>query len=266
MPVRCDRVSKGEMQYLRQRRVSGAMLQDVQGAIKPAAAFPWRLFRFPPVLAVCYSHGVFNFGRYFIYGWMPTFYSKQLGVSPSIAAGCLTCLQIADTTIKLILGPVADRFLTSGRLSLLGLRKMLSCVGFLGFGLALLACSFIKVSEDTAADTSTPRSAWTFEVVTLTLLLTIAKGCASLHTPGFQTNYLDLTLRDTGTVMGVGNTFATVASMASPLITGYVIDQYSWGCMFQVVFLVNLSGCIVFGMFASATNLDEEEEESKKTN
>merc|ERR1711966_425793 len=108
----------------------------------PARAFPWRLFRFPAVLAVCYAHGVFNFGRYFIYGWIPTFYSKQLGVSPSAAAACLTCLQIADTCMKLVVGPIADWFVATGRLSLLGIRKTLSCVGFLGFAVAVLCCAY----------------------------------------------------------------------------------------------------------------------------
>ena len=90
------------------------------------------------------------------------------------------------------------------------------------------------------------------------------KAAASLHAAGFKTNYLDLTYRDTGSVVGVGNTLATAASMVAPLLAGYVLEEFGWDRMFQMVFLVNVSGSILFGVFADATCLDEVKEEKKK--
>ena len=251
-PASCDWISRGELQYLQQSGVTGALSGG--NSVTAAKAFPFRLFRFPAVLAVCYAHAVFNFGRYFVYAWIPTYYAKHLAVTPASAAACMTCLQVADACIKMIVSPIADSFLSSERITLLQLRKLLSCLGFLGFALSMFGCSLVG---EVQSEGGVATSMWNTQVMLMTGLLTFAKGCSSLHTPGFQTNYLDLSVRDTGVICGVGNTFATVSSMLAPLIAGYVIEHYSWGAMFQLVCAVNVSGMVVFGVYAGATCLDE---------
>eukprot|EP00933_Yihiella_yeosuensis_P058169 TRINITY_DN5844_c0_g1_i2.p1 TRINITY_DN5844_c0_g1~~TRINITY_DN5844_c0_g1_i2.p1 ORF type:complete len:524 (-),score=98.85 TRINITY_DN5844_c0_g1_i2:81-1586(-) len=211
---------------------------DTDTSAKKQDGSVWKMLREPPVLAVCYAHSVFNFGRYFLYGWIPTYYSEVLGV-PAVTAGFyMTCLQVADAFVKLLVAPIADRLTASGYLSILGIRRLLSCSAFIGFGAGLGFCG-----------TAT-------SPVWATVALVAAKSTASCHAAGFKTNYLDITKKHTGTIAGVGNTLATLSSMIAPLTAGAVIQASGWSSMFTLCFFVNLSGAVVFGLFSSATNLD----------
>eukprot|EP01043_Picozoa_sp_COSAG02_P073326 COSAG02_NODE_14206_length_1297_cov_1.243740_2_plen_78_part_01 len=78
----------------------------------------------------------------------------------------MTCLQLADAFTKLLVGSAADRAIASGSLSVLNVRKLLSCSGFLGFAAALLACSLL--------------SDWHY----VTAALVVGKGFSSFHAPG----------------------------------------------------------------------------------
>eukprot|EP00440_Ansanella_granifera_P009858 gb/GFBE01010684.1/.p1 GENE.gb/GFBE01010684.1/~~gb/GFBE01010684.1/.p1 ORF type:complete len:334 (+),score=48.63 gb/GFBE01010684.1/:1-1002(+) len=240
-------VSDGEMSMLIKEGVvdqpSKASNPEAEKALaakkaKVEGGFPWRMLTSTPVLAVCYAHSVFNFGRYFLYGWIPTFYSQVLGV-PAVTAGFyMTCLQVADACVKMVVAPFADQLVNSGRLSILGLRRLLSCAAFVGFGTGMLLCAL----------TTSP--------LLITAALVIAKSAASCHAAGFKTNYLDISKRHTGSISGVGNTLATLSSTVAPLIAGSVIQASGWSAMFVLCFFVNLSGAVVFGLFSSATCLD----------
>lgn len=222
---------------------SGDQAAEKAGAAKKVGGFPWSMFLRGPVFAVCFAHSVFNFGRYFLYGWIPTFYKEVLGVSAVTAGFYMTLLQVADAFVKLLVAPFADRLVSSGRLSILGLRRLLSCCGFVGFGVGLCFCSL----------TTSP--------FLVTAALVVAKSFASCHAAGFKTNYLDISKRHTGSISGVGNTFATLSSTLAPLMAGSVIQWSGWNAMFFICFLVNLFGALVFGLFSSADNLDPVEKE-----
>mmetsp|Transcript_81273 Transcript_81273/g.143355 ORF Transcript_81273/g.143355 Transcript_81273/m.143355 type:complete len:482 (-) Transcript_81273:76-1521(-) len=244
-PTESRFVSEAELQMLIKEGVvqSPASNGEAEKALaaktkKVEGVFPVRMFLAPPVLAVCYAHSVFNFGRYFLYGWIPTYYSEVLGV-PAVTAGFyMTCLQMADACVKMLVAPFADSLVSSGRLSILGLRRTLSCMGFIGFGVGVWLCRL----------TTSP------ELVTVFLVL--AKSASSCHAAGFKTNYLDISKRHTGSISGVGNTLATLSSTIAPLLAGSVIEASGWNAMFLLCFAVNLSGAFVFGLFSSATNLD----------
>ena len=92
----------------------------------------------------------------------------------------------------------------------------------------------------------------------------VGKGFSSCHAPGFKTNYLELTTSDVGSLIGVGNSLATVSSMISPMVAGWVVAELGWPAMFQMSALVTVSGAIVFGAFASADNLDLDHQKNKQ--
>jgi len=239
LPTSSSFISEIELQMLINEGVVNKSLASQSQPTK-VQGISWRMFFSSPVLAVCYAHAVFNFGRYFIYGWIPTFYSQVLGVPAATAAFCMTALQVADAFVKLAVAPFADRLVKSGRLSILGLRRLLSCSGFVGFGAALGLCSL----------TTSP--------VLVTAALVLGKSAAACHAAGFKTNYLDISRAHTGSIAGVGNTLATLSSTAAPLIAGTVIQASGWSSMFLICLAVNLSGAAVFGIFSSAQNLDLE--------
>lgn len=242
-PAQSSWVSKQELKMLIDEGVVEKATKQRPSPVASGTfpAVPWRIFISPPVLAVCYAHSVFNFGRYFLYGWIPTFYSQVLDVPATTAAACMTCLQVADAYVKLIVAPFADNLVNSGRFSILGLRRLLSCSAFVGFGAGLCFCSCTR------------------SPVLVTAALMAAKSASSCHAAGFKTNYLDISKKHTGTISGVGNTMATFASTLSPMLAGTVIQGSGWNAMFLLCFAVNLSGAVVFGLFSSATNLDRKD-------
>eukprot|EP00439_Symbiodinium_sp_Y106_P058100 s4314_g8.t1 len=172
LPTSSSFISEIELQMLINEGVVNKSLASQSQPTK-VQGISWRMFFSSPVLAVCYAHAVFNFGRYFIYGWISTFYSQVLGVPAATAAFCITALQVADAFVKLAVAPFADRLVKSGRLSILGLRRLLSCSGFVGFGAALGLCSL----------TTSP--------VLVTAALVLGKSAAACHAAGFKTNYLN---------------------------------------------------------------------------
>jgi MFS family permease len=64
---------------------------------------------------------------------------------------------------------------------------------------------------------------------------------------------------DVGSLMGVGNSAATLSSVVAPVLAGLVVDELGWSAMFQMSAAVTASGAIVFGAFASASNLDTQD-------
>jgi len=241
-------VAAGELEMLRKEGVVEPAVSTQASATETKAkgGFSRRMLFSAPVMAVCYAHSVFNFGRYFLYGWMPTFYVDVLHVDAMTAGFYMTCLQVADACMKLLVAPFADALVSSGKLSILGLRRLLSCTAFVGFGVGMGLCALTK------------------DPMMTTAALVISKSAASCHAAGFKSNYLDISKRYTGTIAGVGNTLATLSSTVAPLVAGTVIQASGWNAMFLMCLLVNLSGAAVFGIFSSATNLDDLSEASKE--
>jgi sugar phosphate permease len=79
-PITCDWIADDEMRYLRACGVV-APISKTKKVEAGAPTFPYELFGNAPVLAVCYAHVIFNFARYIVYGWIPTYYIEVLGVS-----------------------------------------------------------------------------------------------------------------------------------------------------------------------------------------
>eukprot|EP01049_Picozoa_sp_SAG25_P003780 SAG25_NODE_224_length_11578_cov_10.606325_7_plen_386_part_00 len=112
-PANCGWLSADEKRYLRDSGVAVTATAAAnaktpgRGGAAPRS-FPFQLFTNAPVLAVCYAHVIFNFARYILYGWIPSFFIDELKLSSTTAGVCMTCLQLSDAFTKLLVGSVAD--------------------------------------------------------------------------------------------------------------------------------------------------------------
>lgn len=80
---------------------------------------------------------------------------------------------------------------------------------------------------------------------------------ACFFSQGFKANYMDVSIRSGGTVAGVGNTIASLASYAGPLLVAWLLQQYqSWGYIFLSLAIVNAFACVAFVQFSTASPLD----------
>lgn len=55
--------------------------------------------------------------------------------------------------------------------------------------------------------------------------------------------------------MGIGNTFATIPGIVSPLLTGYIVgdggDRDQWRVVFFISAGIYLVGCVIYWFYAS---------------
>lgn len=208
------------------------------------AAVPMHVFRHPAIIATFFAHSAFNLLRYFIYQWMPTFYSETFGADPETIGRHLIMPEIASFVAGVLVTPLGDRLVEQGRLTLRGCRVVFSTGAFIGSGLALM---LVAVAPQP----------W---VITAALSLVQAMLC--LHGLAFKVSYIELTNQYSGLVSGVGNTLATFASFAGPLLTASVLERYhSWPLMFAIMFLFNVFAAVVYGSLISTRCVDHVNED-----
>ncbi|CAK0858935.1 unnamed protein product [Prorocentrum cordatum] len=88
--------------------------------------------------------------------------------------------------------------------------------------------------------------------------LTLAAASQGVHSCGFKANYLDLTSAHSGALAGIGNTFASIASAAGPVITSAALARApgDWESLFGGLFMLNVSGAAVVLLWLCVENLD----------
>lgn len=57
------------------------------------------------------------------------------------------------------------------------------------------------------------------------ICITIAVGLGAFAWSGFAVNHLDIAPQYASVLMGIGNTFATIPGIVSPMLTGYLVDD-----------------------------------------
>jgi ACS family sodium-dependent inorganic phosphate cotransporter len=98
-------------------------------------------------------------------------------------------------------------------------RRYFNCMAFI----AQMACMLL------AAFFLSPVSSVTF--------ITIGVAMASFAYSSFSVNYLDIAPQFAGVLMGICNSFATVAGIISPILTGYIVtdaDPDQWKIIFYI--------------------------------
>lgn len=68
-------------------------------------------------------------------------------------------------------------------------------------------------------------------------------------------NHLDIAPQHASVLMGIGNTFATIPGIVSPLLTGYIVgdsgDRFEWRLVFFISAGIYLVGCVIYWFYAS---------------
>ena len=139
------------------------------------------------------------------------------------------------------MNPRLDAGLVRAGAAPLARRKVFTGLGFLGASLAVAPLVFVAAPPPAV----------------VTFAWTLALGFVSLHPSGFKANYMDVATWSAGFVSGVGNTVASIASLASPLVVDEVLRKSgSWPAVFAIVAAVNLAAAALFAAAASATPVD----------
>lgn len=203
-----------------------------------------------PVLAVYFAHSVHNFSRYFLTGWMPTYYNDILHASADNTAVQLMIPDIIGLTMSFVAAHLGRTLQQGGYLSALGVRRVFASIAFLGAALGLVLVAQAR------------------SVLGVTASLCLVHGLATLQGLGFGASYLDVSRHNSGLVTGVGNTVATLASFASPVFASWVLTLNGsdtngvedWQRLFFAFAGSNIAGVLVFVPFVSVTPQDLDDE------
>ncbi|XP_060517094.1 uncharacterized protein LOC132696344 [Cylas formicarius] len=206
--------------------------------VKSIGPVPWKaILTSKAVWAIVISHCGENWGFYTLLTQLPKYlkdiYDYDLGKS-----GFLSALPYLVMAILIqFSGQWADWFLVKGILTTTQVRKIFNCTGFLAQTVFMLITAF-----------------WSDRIGSV-FCLTMAVGIGAFAWAGFSVNHLDIAPQYASILMGIGNTFATIPGIISPVITGYIVKKPATVDQWQTVFFIAgglyLFGAIFYGTFAS---------------
>ena len=140
------------------------------------------------------GHALYNCVRYTFEQEMPKYYSEQLHMSTAEIGEHMSTLPVLGLAASFPLKIIAESA-SRGGLSLLSTRRVAI---LLGYGIVALGCAALAWGSTPTPVTITP---WTVTAVLNGVWLGLA-----MQTFGHIGNYYDITNRNTGLLMGVGNT------------------------------------------------------------
>ncbi|XP_073838325.1 major facilitator superfamily transporter 9 [Musca autumnalis] len=198
---------------------------------------PWKaIFTSLPFYAIIASHFSENWGFYTLLTQLPSFLKDSLNFNLD-KTGFLSAVPYLAMGILLgVSGYLADWLQVKGIWTTTQVRRNFNCGAFLAQTVFMILTAYLLDP--------------TWSVV----CITIAVGLGAFAWSGFAVNHLDIAPQHASVLMGIGNTFATIPGIVSPMLTGYlVVDQTSeeWKTVFFISAGVYLIGCVIYWMWAS---------------
>ncbi len=186
-----------------------------------------------PIWAIVVAHMCLNWSLYLVLSWFPTYVYGVLGADLRIAG----LLAIVPTVVAMIMAPLAgrvfDSLVASGR-NRLKIRRSFQFMAFAGIaaGMTVLA------SHNS--------------IVLALIIVTISNALTALSVGGFGTNHLDIAPNQSGLLMGVTNTLASLSAGASIFISGWLMDVTGdWAAVFYTAAGVAVFGAVFYMTFSS---------------
>ncbi|KFB49315.1 AGAP006595-PA-like protein [Anopheles sinensis] len=172
-----------------------------------------------------------NWGFYTLLTQLPTFLKDTMHFELQ-AAGFLSALPyLALGSLLSFAGYLADLCQIKRWLTTTQVRRYFNCGAFLVQTVFMLIGAFILRPGPTIA------------------CITIAVGCGSFAWCGFAVNHLDLSPKSAGVLMGISNTFSTVAGILTPIVSGQITANGSddeWRTVFYIAAGIYLIGCVIY--------------------
>eukprot|EP01025_Chloroclados_australasicus_P039277 TRINITY_DN4059_c0_g2_i1.p1 TRINITY_DN4059_c0_g2~~TRINITY_DN4059_c0_g2_i1.p1 ORF type:complete len:491 (+),score=64.78 TRINITY_DN4059_c0_g2_i1:26-1474(+) len=190
-----------------------------------------RLLRTPPCWAIFVSHFTNNWGYFILLGWMPTYFSKQLGFNlrDSSLSSLLPWLVMAIGST--VMGTLADKLLQMGY-SLRKVRVGIQSVSYVGMAASIFMMANESIGKSTAI-----------------ALLMIILGFKSMGNAGFLANMSDIAPKNAGELFGLSNTFGSMAGILGVGLVGWLVEKTG---SFKSVFLVT-GGIYIFSLIVWMT-------------
>jgi len=210
---------------------------------------PWRAFiTSMPVWTVIINHFCNNWGYYIILNWLPTYIKETLHYDLSESGAVLFIPYLVNLFVSTLAAFSATMIITSKRLSVTNVRKLMESLAFLTPAFFLLLLGFSQPTNTEAV-----------------VYMSLAVGITGFGVAGYAGNHIDISPRYAGVLMGISNTIATIPGMTGVYITGLILDRTNdnWAIVFTIAAAIYIFGIEVWLLFVSGEPIDFDKESSK---
>ncbi|CAF0792094.1 unnamed protein product [Brachionus calyciflorus] len=192
---------------------------------------PWaNILKSAPVWAITIAHFAENWGFYTMLTEMPTFLADILNFEID-TAGLLSALPyLIMAKVLYSSGYLSDK-LIDRKMEYTKVRKIFCCFGFIAQAIFMFAMTL------------------TYNPTLLIIFVTLSIGFGGMPWSAFGVNHLDIGAGYANAIMSITNTFATLAGIISPTLTGYLIEgkiKSEWNAVFIISAVVFLLGAFFY--------------------
>jgi len=160
----------------------------------------------PDVLLLCWTHGVIGFGFFVLQSWVPTFL-YSLGTTDLTALGLLSAAPWLFTAVVATgAGAVADWLQIKAKWTAVQVRHAMQTAASVGACLALAPLALIPATE--------------LSPTIATAALSIAVASQGFNYGGYHAYIQDVAPGDAGLILGLTNTFSSVAGIVGNIAAG----------------------------------------------
>lgn len=196
---------------------------------------PWEeILQNPAVWSVVACHAMSNIAFYALLTWMPSFFSRGVGLNIELAGFCAFLPYLFGAIASLGVGKLADKLLEDGW-ELSTLRKFFQGIAFFGPAICMILNATIGPSLGVVA-----------QVGLLILATTLKAGDRA----GLFCNHADLSPRYAGALLALSSTAGAIAPIPVIEYIGHLIDQtgsFSMGLFVPVAVAQILGGLLYVG-------------------
>lgn len=228
MPLSCHQSISQEKSKNPSFSELGASLKDV----------PWKaFFQSKAVWAMIYAHFCGSWGHYTCLSWLPTYFSEELNLKLTEAAGVSVFPPLAAIFVSTIAAQLADNLISKG-VETTVVRKICQTIAFLSPATSMIISS---------VDLGLPH----WEIVAF---LTGGLALSSFALSGLYCTHQDISPEYASILLGITNTFGAVPGIVGVVLTGCLLDStHSWTVsLFAPSIFFYLTGTVVWLAFGSS--------------
>ncbi|KAK7600816.1 hypothetical protein V9T40_008257 [Parthenolecanium corni] len=198
---------------------------------------PWaEYFKSMPVWAIVCAHFCQNWGFYTMLTHLPSFVTDTLNFDIEKAA-FLAALPFLVMSVGLFfVGSFVDMLREKHIFTTTQVRKIFNCGASVGQAIFMVAAARVHDSS----------------LCIFSITATI--GLGALAWAAFSVNPLDIAPKQASVIMGISNTFGTLAGIFSPTVAGYIVrdkTRAEWRIVMDIAAAIYASGAVFYGVFAS---------------
>lgn len=199
---------------------------------------PWKsIFQSKAVWAMNYAHFCGSWGHFTCLSWLPTYFSEELNLNLTEAAGVSLLPPLASIFVTGIAAQFADNLIAKG-VDTTVVRKICQTISFMSPATCMIIASM---------DLGLPP----WEVVAV---LTGGLALSSFALSGLYCTHQDISPEYASILLGITNTVGAVPGIVGVALTGYLLDTtHSWSMsLFIPSIFFYLTGTVVWLAFASS--------------